>query len=286
MPSKLLDKPSEPATVDSIEVFLRDIGRIPLLTAAQEVELAKRIERGDFAAKSTMIESNLRLVVSIAKRYQGSELPLGDLIQEGTIGLVRAVEKFDYRRGFKFSTYATWWIRQAIARGIAEKGRTVRLPAHVDEALRKMARAQRKLCGELGRDPSLAEIAAAAGVDPDWAEELRDHDRTPIALESPIGDDDGGELGHLIPDEQAESPYEAAARAMQNKTLSEVLGNLPYRDRRIVELRYGLNGERPRSLTECGRLFGMTQERVRRIEEGAIAKLRTLSDTQRLRDAA
>ena len=285
--SELLLEPGEPATLDSIEIFLKGIGKIPLLTAAEEVELAKAIERGDMVAKDRMIESNLRLVVSIAKRYQGSELPLGDLIQEGTIGLVRAVEKFDYRKGFKFSTYATWWIRQAIARGIAEKGRTVRLPAHIDEALRKLGRAQRKLAADLGREPTDEEIARAADIPLEEAEFLWGHDRTPVSLESPIGDgDDGAELGHLIPDEDAESPYEVAAREMQNQALMEVLSNLPYRERRILVLRYGLNGERPRSLTEVARIFRLTQERVRRVEETAISKLRTLQEAQRLRDAA
>jgi RNA polymerase primary sigma factor len=285
MPNTLLERATEETSVDSLELFLRDIGRIPLLTASEEIELARRIERGDLGAKDRMIESNLRLVVSIAKRYQGKELPLGDLIQEGTIGLVRAVEKFDYRRGFKFSTYATWWIRQSIARAIAEKGRTVRLPAHVDEMLRKLSRAERRLSGEVGREPTNAEIAEAAGIDLEEAEALWGHDRSPVSLELPI-DDDGSELGHLIADEEAESPYEAAARELQRELLEGVLENLPYRERRILALRYGLNGERPRSLTELGRLFGMTQERVRRIEEQAIVKLRSIADAQRLRDAA
>jgi RNA polymerase primary sigma factor len=182
MPNTLLDRATEDPSVDSLELFLRDIGRIPLLTAREEIELARRIERGDLDAKDRMIESNLRLVVSIAKRYQGRELPLGDLVQEGTIGLVRAVEKFDYRRGFKFSTYATWWIRQSIARAIAEKGRTVRLPAHVDEMLRKLSRAERRLSGEVGREPTNAEIAEAAGIDLEEAEALWGHDRAPVSL--------------------------------------------------------------------------------------------------------
>jgi RNA polymerase primary sigma factor len=285
MPKTLLERPVDDTTVDSLELFLRDIGRVPLLTASEEIELARRIERGDLEAKDRMIESNLRLVVSIAKRYQGNELPLGDLIQEGTIGLVRAVEKFDYRRGFKFSTYATWWIRQSIARAIAEKGRTVRLPAHIDEMLRKLSRAERRLSGELSREPTLTEVALAAGIDPEEAEMLRGHDRMPVSLELPI-DEDGSELGHLIADEEAESPYEVTARQLQSELLSSVLENLPYRERRILELRYGLNGERARSLTELGRIFGLTQERVRRTEESAIAKLRTIADAQRLRDAA
>jgi RNA polymerase primary sigma factor len=285
MPNTLLERAADETSTDSLELFLRDIGRVPLLTAREEIELARRIERGDLGAKDRMVESNLRLVVSIAKRYQGNELPLGDLIQEGTIGLVRAVEKFDYRRGFKFSTYATWWIRQSIARAIAEKGRTVRLPAHVDEMLRKLSRAERRLSGELAREPTGAEIALAAGIDPEEADVLWRHDRAPVSLELPI-DEDGSELGHLIADEEAESPYEVTARQLQSELLARVLENLPYRERRIVELRYGLNGERPRSLTELGRLFGLTQERVRRTEESAIAKLRTIAEAQRLRDAA
>src|SRR5918992_718629 len=228
MPNTLLERAADETTTDSLELFLRDIGRTPLLPASEEIELARRIERGDLDAKDRMIESNLRLVVSIAKRYQGRELPLGDLVQEGTIGLVRAVEKFDYRRGFKFSTYATWWIRQSIARAIAEKGRTVRLPAHVDEMLRKLSRAERRLSGEVGREPTNAEIAEAAGIDLEEAEALWGHDRAPVSLELPI-DDDGSELGHLIADEEAESPYEAAARELQRELLEDVLENLPYR---------------------------------------------------------
>jgi RNA polymerase primary sigma factor len=285
MPKTLLEPAPQDAGVDSLELFLRDIGRIPLLTAREEIELARRIERGDLAAKDRMISSNLRLVVSIAKRYQGNELPLGDLVQEGTIGLVRAVEKFDHRRGFKFSTYATWWIRQSIARAIAEKGRTIRLPAHVDEMLRKLARAERRLSAEVAREPTDAEIAEAAGIDLEEAELLWGRDRSPVSLETPI-DEDGSELGHLIADEEAESPFDVAARELQRELLAGVLENLPYRERRILELRFGLNGERPRSLTELGRIFGLTQERVRRTEETAIAKLRTIAEAQRLRDAA
>src|ERR671913_565860 len=229
-------------TTDSLQLFLKDIGKVRLLTAAEEVELAKRIERGDLDAKQKMVESNLRLVVSIAKNYRNQGLPFLDLIQEGTLGLVRAAEKFDYRKGFKFSTYATWWIRQAIARALADKARTIRIPVHVVEKLNKIGRAERKLVTELGREPT--------------------------------------------PDEKAEAPFERAADLLTKEALREALENLSYRERRVLELRYGLGGEHPRTLDEVGRTFNVTRERIRQIENQSLKKLQSLGEAQKLREVA
>jgi RNA polymerase primary sigma factor len=275
-------------TIDSLQLLLDGIAKTRLLTADEEVELAKRIERGDLAAKERMIEANMRLVVSIAKRYRNQGLPFLDLIQEGAIGLVRAVEKFDYRRGFKFSTYATWWIRQAISRAIADKARTIRIPIHINAVLQKLDGAQRRLEATGGdRDPTVEEIAALAGVDPDEADVIMRAAQAPVSLERPVGDDgDAAELGHLIPDATAVSPFEAAAESMIKDRLQEALENLSYRERRIVELRYGLDGEQPRTLDEVGRVFSLTRERTRQIEESAIAKLSSLAEAQALRGAA
>ena len=223
-----------------------------LLTAQEEVDLAKRIERGSFEAKQRMVESNLRLVVSIAKHYRNQGLPFLDLIQEGTIGLVRAAEKFDYRRGFKFSTYATWWIRQAIARSLADKARTIRIPVHIVEKLNRIGRAERKLVTGLGREPTAEEIAEVTGIEPEEVESIRRSAQAPISLEKPIGDEDQSEFGQLIADEQAESPYERAAEILTNEALREALENLSYRERRVLELRYGLGDQHPRTLDEVG----------------------------------
>src|SRR3982074_3647273 len=252
-------------TTDSLQLFLKDIGKVRLLTARQEVDLAKRIERGDLEAKQKMVESNLRLVVSIAKRYRNQGLPFLDLIQEGTGGLVRAAEKFDYRRGFKFSTYATWWIRQAIARALADKARTIRIPVHVVEKLNRIGRAERKLVTGLGREPTPEEIADVTGIEPEEVESIRRSAQAPISLETPIGDEDQSELGQLIADEQAESPYERAVETLTNEALRDALENLSYRERRVLELRYGLHDQRPRSLEEVGRAFNVTRERIRQI---------------------
>src|ERR1700738_1762270 len=271
-------------TTDSLQLFLKDIGKVRLLTAQEEVDLAKRIERGDLDAKQKMVESNLRLVVSIAKNYRNQGLPFLDLIQEGTLGLVRAAEKFDYRKGFKFSTYATWWIRQAIARALADKARTIRMPVHIVEKLNKIGRAERKLVTELGREPTLEEIADVAGVEPDEIESIKRSAQAPISLEKPVGDDEEGEFGQCIPDAQAESPYERAVEILTNEALRDALENLSYRERRVLELRYGLGGGHPCTLDEVGRKFNVTRERIRQIENRSLKKLQNLHETQTLQD--
>jgi RNA polymerase primary sigma factor len=273
-------------TTDALQLFLKDIGRVALLTAAQEVELAKRIERGDHGAKQAMVEANLRLVVSIAKRYRNQGLPFLDLIQEGTIGLVRAAEKFDYRKGFKFSTYATWWIRQAVARAIADKGRTIRMPVHVVEKLNRILRSERKLRAERGREPTVQEIARDLEMTPDEVEHIRRSAQTPVSLEKPVGDDDESEFGHFLADESTPLPDELAETALQREALRTILLALSERERRVLELRYGLDGQQPRTLDEVGRAFNVTRERIRQIEHQGLKKLRALADAQRVRDVA
>jgi RNA polymerase primary sigma factor len=278
-------------TVDSLQLFLDGIAKTRLLTASEELDLAKRIERGDLEAKNRMTEANLRLVVSIAKRYRNQGLDFMELIQEGTIGLVRAVEKFDHRKGFKFSTYATWWVKQAISRALADKSRTIRIPIHINQQLQKLDGAQRRLEAVGDRDPSFEEIAEASGLDiaPDEAELIMRASRAPVSLDKPVGgtgDDDTAELGHLIPDRGAVSPFEAAAEALDRSRLALALENLSYRERRVVELRYGLFGEQPRTLDDVGRMFGLTRERARQIEEHAVRKLSSLAEAQGLREAA
>ena len=273
-------------TTDSLQLFLKDIGKVRLLTAQEEVDLAKRIERGDLDAKQKMVESNLRLVVSIAKNYRNQGLPFLDLIQEGTLGLIRAVEKFDWRRGFKFSTYATWWIRQAIARALADKARTIRIPVHVVEKLNKIGRAERKLVTELGREPTADEIAEVTGIDPEEVESIKRSAQAPVSLEKPVGDEEESEFGQFIADERAESPYERAAEILTKEALREALENLSYRERRVLELRYGLGGEHPRTLDEVGKTFNVTRERIRQIENQSLKKLQSLAEAQKLRDVA
>jgi RNA polymerase primary sigma factor len=273
-------------TTDSLQLFLKDIGKVDLLTAAQEVELAKRIERGDHAAKQAMVEANLRLVVSIAKRYRNQGLPFLDLIQEGTIGLVRAAEKFDHRKGFKFSTYATWWIRQAVARALADKGRTIRMPVHVVEKLNKILRAERKLRAEYGREPTSLEISREVAMTPEEVEQIRRTSQTPVSLERPVGDDDESEFGHFLEDESEPLPDEVAGLSLRNEALSRALSMLAERERKVLELRFGLNGEAPRTLDEVGRTFNVTRERVRQIENQSLKKLRVLAEAQMLRDVA
>src|SRR6266498_2518989 len=273
-------------STDSLQLFLKDIGKVDLLTAAQEVELAKRIERGEHKAKQEMVEANLRLVVSIAKRYRNQGLPFLDLIQEGTIGLVRAAEKFDYRKGFKFSTYATWWIRQAVARALADKARTIRMPVHVVEKLNKIVRAERKLRAELGREPSSVEIGRDAELSTDEVEQIRRSSQAPVSLEKPVGDEEESEFGHFLTDENLPLPDEEAEITMRKATLTRVLSTLSLRERRVLELRYGLNGEHPCTLDEVGRAFNVTRERIRQIENQSLKKLRAMADAVALRDVA
>jgi RNA polymerase primary sigma factor len=273
-------------TTDSLQLFLKDIGKVDLLTAAQEVELAKRIERGEHRAKQEMVEANLRLVVSIAKKYRNQGLPFLDLIQEGTIGLVRAAEKFDHRKGFKFSTYATWWIRQAVARALADKARTIRMPVHIVEKLNKIVRSERKLRAELGREPTSFEIGLDVELSPDEVEQIRRSSQAPVSLEKPVGDEEESEFGHFLTDETEPLPDEVAEVELRKATLQRVLGTLSSRERRVLELRYGLNGEHPRTLDEVGRTFNVTRERIRQIENQSLKKLRALADSVALRDVA
>jgi RNA polymerase primary sigma factor len=270
-------------TTDGLQLFLKGIGKVRLLTAQEEVVLAKRIERGSFEAKQRMVEANLRLVVSIAKRYRNQGLPFLDLIQEGTLGLVRATEKYDYRRGFKFSTYATWWIRQAVARALADKARTIRIPVHIVEKLNRIGRAERKLVTGLGREPTDEEIAEVTGLEPSEVEAIRRSAQAPISLATPVGEEDQSEFGDLIADDQAESPYHRAAEILTNQALHEALENLSYRERRVLELRYGLGDQRPRTLEEVARAFNVTRERIRQIEYQSLKKLQVLEQTQHLR---
>ena len=277
---------AQEVSTDALQLFLKDVGRVDLLTAAQEVELAKRIERGDHRAKQEMVEANLRLVVSIAKRYRNQGLPFLDLIQEGTIGLVRAAEKFDYRKGFKFSTYATWWIRQAVARALADKARTIRMPVHVVEKLNKIVRSERKLRAELGREPLSVEIARDLELTIDEVDQIRRTAQSPVSLEKPVGDEEESEFGHFLTDENVPLPDEAAEVAMRKETLRKILSTLSHRERRVLELRYGLDGEHPRTLDEVGRTFNVTRERIRQIENQSLKKLRALADAHSLKDVA
>jgi RNA polymerase primary sigma factor len=273
-------------STDALQLFLKDIGKVELLTAAEEVELAKRIERGDHRAKQEMVEANLRLVVSIAKRYRNQGLPFLDLIQEGTIGLVRAAEKFDWRKGYKFSTYATWWIRQAVARALADKGRTIRMPVHVVEKLNKIVRSERKLRGELSREPMPVEIAKDVDLPLDEVEQILRTSQAPVSLEKPVGDEEESEFGHFLTDENAPLPDEQADVTLRQELLRDILGTLSHRERRVLELRYGLGGEQPCTLDEVGRAFNVTRERIRQIENQSLKKLRALAETGSLRDVA
>src|SRR5439155_20294189 len=273
-------------SADSLQLFLKDVGKVDLLTAAQEVELAKRIEKGDHRAKQEMVEANLRLVVSIAKRYRNQGLPIRDLIQEATIGLVPAAETFDWRKGYKFSTHATWWIRQAVARALADKARTIRMPVHVVEKLNKIMRTERKLRAERGREPSNEEIAFDLDMTVEEVESIRRTSQTPVSLEKPVGDEEESEFGQFIEDETTPLPDEAADTSFRAAALAKCLGSLSYRERRVLELRYGLNGEQPRTLDEVGRAFQVPRERIRQFEYQGRKKLRALADSQKLRDVA
>ena len=266
-------------TTDALQLFLREAGRHPLLTAAQEVELAKKIERGDMPAKQRMIQSNLRLVVSIAKNYRNQGLPFLDLIQEGTLGLIRAVEKFDWRRGYKFSTYATWWIRQAVARALADKARTIRMPVHIVERMQKMNRAERSLWAVLGREPTLEEIADEANLPLQQAKEVKAAARASTSLDAPVGDTEDAVLGDFVPGD-GPLPDEQVEDSLRSQTLATALRALPERHRAVVVLRYGLEDADPKTLEEIGRRLGLTRERVRQIEVEALKRLATLHEME------
>ncbi|MEI8105364.1 MAG: sigma-70 family RNA polymerase sigma factor [Actinomycetes bacterium] len=278
-----LDLAVEPS-LDSLRLYLREIGKVPLLTADQEVYLAKRIERGDMAAKRHMTEANLRLVVSIAKGYLGRGLSFLDLIQEGSLGLIRAVEKFDYRRGYKFSTYATWWIRQAVTRAIADKARTIRIPVHMVEKLNKVVHIERQLIQRLGREPNPEEIAEELEIPVEEVREILRMAQQPISLEKPVGEEDDSELGDFVQDDQAESPFDAASLNLRRSVIDAALSSLPDRERRVIELRYGLDGSTPATLEEVGKAFGVTRERIRQIENTTLKKLEGLPEAQGLRN--
>jgi RNA polymerase primary sigma factor len=266
------------ATSDSLQLFLRDISQRPLLTAAQEVDLAKRIEKGDTAAKNRMIESNLRLVVSNAKRYRGLGLPFLDLIQEGIIGLIRAVEKFDHRRGFKFSTYATWWIRQAMQRALQQQSRTIRIPVHVGQELARVRAAERRLSVEMGRDPTSEEVAKAVGIEVEQLEELRAAERIPVSLEARVGSEGDTELGSLLP-QPGPTPFDELAVELAETSIRKALLRLDDRGRTVIELRFGLGGNEPLPLREVARRMGLSAEGVRKLERRA---LRTLAEEREL----
>jgi RNA polymerase primary sigma factor len=273
------------STTDALQLFLNEAGRYPLLTAQEEVELAKRIERGDKAAKDRMVNSNLRLVVSIAKKYQGHGLSLLDLIQEGIIGLIRAVEKFDWRRGYKFSTYATWWIRQAVQRGVANKARTIRIPVHIVEREQRIARADRELTAKLERAPTDEELAKAAKLSVKQVREVREAARAVASLDKPVGEDDGTTFGELFSGESP-APEEEVRVSLEENTLHRAVAELPDREREVIKLRYGVNGNDPHSLEEIGRVLGLTRERVRQIESSALERLAVNREIEALREAA
>ncbi len=269
---------------DPVKMYLKEIGKIPLLTGEEEVELAKRMEAGDVRAKRRLAETNLRLVVSIAKRYVGRGMQFLDLIQEGNMGLMKAVDKFDYTRGFKFSTYATWWIRQAITRAIADQARTIRIPVHMVETINKLVRVQRQLIQELGRDPSNEEIAEEMGIEVSRVREVRKIAQEPVSLETPIGEEEDSHLGDFIEDETAIAPDEAANYTMLREQLAEILMTLTERERKVLELRFGLIDGTPRTLEEVGKEFNVTRERIRQIEAKALRKLKHPSRSQKLKD--
>lgn len=279
-----LSVPEGVALDDPVRMYLKEIGRVPLLTAEEEVELAKRMEMGDREAKQRLIESNLRLVVSIAKRYVGRGMAFLDLIQEGNMGLIKAVEKFDYRKGYKLSTYATWWIRQAITRAIADQARTIRIPVHMVETINKLVRTSRELVQELGREPTAEEIAEKMGITPEKVREIQKIAQEPVSLETPIGEEEDSHLGDFIEDVDVLAPDEAASYLLLKEQIEEVLSGLNDREQRVLRLRFGLDDGRPRTLEEVGREFGVTRERIRQIEAKALRKLRNPQRSKKLRD--
>ena len=269
---------------DPVRLYLKEIGKVPLLTAEEELDLAMRMEAGDVEAKKKLAEANLRLVVSIAKRYVGRGMSLLDLIQEGNLGLIKAVEKFDYKKGFKFSTYATWWIRQAITRAIADQARTIRIPVHMVETINKLIRVSRQLLQELGREPTPAEIGKEMGFSEEKVREIQKISQDPVSLETPIGEEEDSHLGDFIPDEDAPAPAEAASYTLLKEQLSEVLGTLTEREEKVLRLRFGLDDGRTRTLEEVGKEFNVTRERIRQIEAKALRKLRHPSRSKKLKD--
>ena len=275
--------PEGMSTDDPVRMYLKEIGKVPLLTAEEEIELAQRMEDGDGSAKQKLAEANLRLVVSIAKRYVGRGMQFLDLIQEGNLGLIKAVEKFDYRKGYKFSTYATWWIRQAITRAIADQARTIRIPVHMVETINKLIRVSRSLLQELGRDPTPEEIAEAMGISEEKVREIIKIAQEPVSLETPIGEEEDSHLGDFIPDD-VPAPADAAAYTMLKEQLMEVLDTLTPREEMVLRLRFGLDDGRSRTLEEVGREFKVTRERIRQIEAKALRKLRHPSRSRKLRD--
>ncbi|MBA2507031.1 MAG: sigma-70 family RNA polymerase sigma factor [Thermoleophilaceae bacterium] len=272
-----------PGTEDAVRLYLKTIGKVRLLTKDDEVRLAKGVEANNMAAKNALIEANLRLVVSIAKRYTGRGLTLLDLIQEGNLGLIRAVEKFDWRRGFKFSTYATWWIRQAITRALADQSRTIRIPVHMVEKMNRVARTRRKLIQETGRDPSPEELATVVEMEVEQVEDILGLGQDTVSLETPVGSEDGdAHLQDFIGDAEVTRPHEVVATRLRDRDLQEALESLPWRERRVLELRYGLAAEEPMTLEDIGTQVGVTRERVRQIESRTLAKLKASKDAGRL----
>jgi RNA polymerase primary sigma factor len=279
-----LDLSIKSASSDPVRLYFLEMGKVPLLTAVEEVSLARRIERRDPAAKRKLIEANLRLVVSIAKRHIGRGMPLLDLIQEGNLGLMRAVEKFDYRRGFKFSTYATWWIRQAITRAIADQARTIRVPVHMVENINRFIRVQRELLQDIGREPTLEEVAAEMGLTPEKVREIKKISQEPASLHQRVGDEGDSMLGDFIEDKDSVSPVDEVGDIVRRERIGIALGALTHRERRVIQLRFGLEGEHPRTLEEVGLKFGVTRERIRQIEAKTLAQLRAYRDVQRLHE--
>ncbi len=275
---------TEGTTSDPVRMYLKEIGRIPLLTFDQEIDLAKKVEKADKKAKQKLINSNLRLVVSIAKKYVGRGLTLLDLIQEGNQGLIRAVEKYDWRRGYKFSTYATWWIRQSITRAIADQARTIRIPVHMVENINRFMRTQRKLMQELGREPTPEEVAKVLGIEPEKAMEIIKISQEPASLESPVGDEEDSRLGDFIHDTNAPTLFDTASRELLKEQVDQVLATLSDRERRVLEERFGLKDGKPKTLEEVGKMFAVTRERIRQIEAKALRKLRHPSRGNKLRD--